>query len=133
MPPGPGDVWIVRSAGPRVPCQGNIYRFRSYGAREDAKSAHRFQEFLRARPNPAAGRVLLSYSISKPSAVEVKVYDVAGRVVSELFRGRATEGVHTLAWQGRDSAGRKLPSGVYFVTLKIDGEQVKTTRLVLVK
>lgn len=48
--------------------------------------------------------------------VRVAVFDVRGRLARDLgtFRARETERFN-VTWDGRDPAGRRLPSGVYFL------------------
>ena len=38
-----------------------------------------------------------------------------------------------VTWNGRDEAGRALPSGIYFARLLLDGKTVDSRRLALVK
>ncbi len=46
---------------------------------------------------------------------EVSVYDVSGRRVRQLASGAYDAGLHTASWDGRDAAGRAVPSGIYFL------------------
>ena len=48
------------------------------------------------------------------------VYDVAGRRVRTLLAGRLSAGEHRVSWNGRDDAGRRVASGVYFYRLTTD-------------
>jgi flagellar hook assembly protein FlgD len=43
------------------------------------------------------------------------VHDVAGRLVRVLFDGVRAAGAYEVPWDGRDEAGEKVGSGVYFV------------------
>ena len=45
----------------------------------------------------------------------VAIYDVAGRLVSEVASGRYPAGVRSITWNGRDARGEAVASGVYFV------------------
>jgi flagellar hook assembly protein FlgD len=71
----------------------------------------------------------LSFSLPAASRVEAAVFDVAGRKVRELGAGRFAAGAHELSWDGRDTAGRAMPSGVYFVRLD-RGSETLVTRMV---
>ena len=44
-----------------------------------------------------------------PSDFEVKVYDLVGNTVSNLYKGYLAEGMHTFVFDGSN-----LPSGIYF-------------------
>ncbi len=84
---------------------------------------------LRVIPNPARGSTTLSFSLPAVADLEAAVYDVAGRKVRSIGSGRYSAGTHTMNWDGRDSGGRVLPSGVYFVRLD-RGDQSLVTRMV---
>jgi glucose/arabinose dehydrogenase len=59
---------------------------------------------------------------SRPSEIEVAIYDIAGRRVVTLERGRVDSGSRVLRWNGRDDAGRTVGAGIYFVRLRLAGE-----------
>lgn len=66
-------------------------------------------------PNPARGTARMELSLPTPGDVLVRVYDVRGALVRTLARGRFEAGRHPVVWDGRDTAGREIGSGVYFV------------------
>jgi len=80
-----------------------------------------FVQFLGLKSsNPMrAGQARIAFGIPKTDKVQVRIYDVTGRVVrtvaDRVFTG-AEE--HVLIWDGTDDAGHKAPSGVYFYQLK---------------
>jgi len=68
---------------------------------------------LRAAPNPALSGT--SFRVGSPVAgpQTLLVENVAGRVVRRLDVGEHAAGERVVPWDGRDDAGRSLPSGVY--------------------
>jgi hypothetical protein len=85
-------------------------------------------------PNPFNPSTTIRYSIAAPGQVELRIYDVSGRLVRTLFRGIQKPGPDGLStiWDARNDAGEVVPAGVYFCELKIeDFRQVK--KLVLIK
>ena len=72
-------------------------------------------------PGPARGTAAIRFSLSEQDQVSLRIYDVAGRGVRELWRGAAGPGEHHVVWDGRDDAGRGAPSGLYFVRLATRG------------
>lgn len=72
-------------------------------------------------PNPARGGTNLRYALEHSAAVDLSIFDVGGRQVRTLSRGSMDAGVHEVAWDGRDDAGRRLPAGVYTYRLQADG------------
>lgn len=63
-------------------------------------------------PIPFSGSVRLAPPVAGPARAEI--FDPAGRLVRTLER---TSGNEALAWDGRDGAGHKTPTGVYLVRL----------------
>ena len=75
-------------------------------------------------PNPFNSRTLISFSLpeNQPS-VELAVYDLLGRKVALLAAGPRASGLHSVAWNGRDDAGRPLASGTYLYRLEAGAYQ----------
>ena len=69
------------------------------------------------------------FSIDLPSNFDVSlpVYDVRGRLVSELVSGMKEQGSYVAIWDAADQA-----SGVYFMKL-VAGTSVQTQKVMLVK
>jgi aminopeptidase N len=83
-------------------------------------------------PNPARAGASLSYWLPRESSARVSIFDVAGSRVRGWPAARLASGGHTLAWDGRDDAGHRVPPGVYTVCLDAAGER-RTRRLVLIR
>jgi hypothetical protein len=77
-----------------------------------------------ATPNPSRGAVTIELALPRASEVRVDVCDVAGRHVRALQRGPLAAGRHTLAWDGRSSAGDPMPPGTYFVRAHAAGVEL---------
>jgi hypothetical protein len=83
-----------------------------------------------AWPNPFRGETALSFSLPQPAAVELAVFDVAGRLVRRLAATQFGAGEQRLLWDGRNAEGEWVPAGVYLYRLDIDGEQAQCGKLV---
>ena len=83
--------------------------------------------FAAARPTPFSSSTTLEFSLAARGVVELKVFGVDGRRVRTLVQGEREAGVHRLAWDGRDEAGRRLPAGIYFARLLVDHERLTRT------
>jgi hypothetical protein len=89
--------------------------------------------FTGVTPNPArrgtSSRV--EFSLARPGRVVVDVFDVRGTRVARLVDGERPEGPSSLAWDGRDDAGRSTPPGLYFAVLVVEGKtrQARLVRL----
>jgi hypothetical protein len=76
------------------------------------------------------GPVSISYELTAPCNLKVKVYDPLGRKVSTIISSPQSSGRHRLEWNCRDQAGQKL-SGVLFVRFE-SSYFSKVVRLVVV-
>jgi len=88
-----------------------------------------------ACPSPFSSSTCLSYDLSTSSRVRISVFDVRGRLVRGLTEGDSeTEaGLHAITWDGSDTAGKPLPSGVYYIQLSTPGEIGKISKAVLLR
>jgi len=91
-------------------------------------------DLSRGYPNPFNPSVQWTLSVPGPGVktVRVAVFDVRGRLVRVLADRGLSPGRHVLRWDGRDSAGRSLPSGVYVVRAKL-GDEVRTQKVTLAR
>ena len=65
------------------------------------------------------GEAHLSFGLARGEKVELRVYDVTGRVVKTVANRYFAGGVaHNVTWDGTDEAGNKVRSGVYFYRIK---------------
>jgi len=62
----------------------------------------------------------------------VRVYDVAGRLVRDLASGRIDAGAHDVRWDGTDTHGVVVSSGVYLYRVSVGGE-TQHGKMVLLK
>ena len=83
-------------------------------------------------PNPFNPVTDISYYLPASSDVLLEVYDVTGKRVATLERGRREKGPHIVMWQGVDDAGRSAASGIYFYRLRA-GKEVVSKKMVLLR
>ena len=75
--------------------------------------------------------------MAKDAEVTLTIYDMRGVVVRELKLGHKAAGVYTsrsraIHWDGRNSIGEKVATGVYFYTLKA-GNYTATRKMLIQK
>jgi hypothetical protein len=72
-------------------------------------------------PNPfrSVSGTAIHYSVAKAGRVEVRIFDVAGRLVNTVV-DQAKLGENFVVWDGKTSNGRSVASGVYFYQIKTD-------------
>jgi flagellar hook assembly protein FlgD len=69
-------------------------------------------------PNPFNPSTRLEYELARAGRVRLRIFDVGGRLVREVDVGHRPAGLSSIPWDGRDSRGRTLGSGVYVVRLE---------------
>lgn len=88
---------------------------------------------MRISPNPGTDHFVIEWvlpgtgttaSVSSRKSEVIRIYDATGRRIVTL----PTTAERTVAWNGRDDAGRTVPTGTYFVrmTSRIGGPTVLT-------
>ena len=68
-------------------------------------------------PNPFNISTTIRIDLPKQADVSLVIYDLLGREVVQLVDGPMEWGYHQVIWGGRDRAGRKVPTGIYFARL----------------
>ena len=99
-----GDVYLLKTA-PEV----RIGEDESHG---------RAFFIAQSSPNPMIDRTSIKYQIIQPAHVRVTVHSLFGGQVKALIDAQKEAGHHTIVWDATDDAGRKVPSGTYFVRLE---------------
>ena len=89
------------------------------------------QVALQVAPSPVRDRAQLRLALPQAGRALVEVLDVEGRIVKVLAQGEFARGVHTLGWDGRDEAGRKVASGIYVYRLATAAGTVSRKAVVL--
>lgn len=82
-------------------------------------------------PNPTRGPVSYTVTLSREAKVQVRLYDLTGRLVQSLVDQKLPAGVSRFTWSPERS-GSKAPSGAYLLRLDAEGVQ-KIRKFVLVR
>jgi len=53
---------------------------------------------------------------------------VLGELVRTLVDGEQAPGYYSVRWDGKDSLGKDVSSGIYFCRLKVKGDRLKVVR-----
>jgi len=84
----------------------------------------------RLDPNPARGATTISFALPEALPVEIELLDISGRCLGRILTEEALPGQHSIDWDGRDAAGRRVPAGLYWVRLRAG--RVSTSRSLLI-
>lgn len=80
---------------------------------------------LRIYPNPASSQTVIDYTLSNASNVTLQVYDMNGRMLSSLNKGRQSEGNHSIQMNCEG-----MNKGIYMVKI-ITGKTSSTAKLIV--
>ncbi|MFA5859967.1 MAG: FlgD immunoglobulin-like domain containing protein, partial [Elusimicrobiota bacterium] len=79
---------------------------------------------------PGSGKTAIRYSLPEDSGVEVKIYDLSGRLVREwkiqVGNSGAFAGNHSVEWDGKNDAGNYVTAGGYICIVKTKKGVAKT-------
>jgi len=83
-------------------------------------------ELLQNFPNPFNPETWIPYRLAKDADVNIRIYDVSGRLVRNLELGSKSAGIYASRdkaayWDGRNDHGETAASDVYFYTMEADG------------
>ena len=83
-------------------------------------------------PNPFNAGTTFRYDLEKQSDIHFQIYDILGRQVYSQYRYDQPAGRYSFAWEGIDSDGRELQSGVYFFVIRRNDTE-KIQKITLLK
>lgn len=88
--------------------------------------------FLQNYPNPFATSTTIEYELARESPVVVTIYNALGQLVARMESPLQLAGRQRITWNGLDSSGRKVASGIYFYRLQA-GQLSQTRKMVILR
>jgi predicted secreted protein len=119
---GQSDMWLIRLAAWTEP---------QTGITAGHEGPVRFA-LNQNYPNPFNPVSTIRYDLPKSGDVSLMVYDILGREVAGLVDSYLEPGSYQTTWDGRSTAGRELPSGIYIACLATP-EYNESIKMVLLK
>ena len=89
-------------------------------------------ELYQNYPNPFNSGTTIRFDLEGEADVELALFDLAGQRVASLMTGLRTASSYEVAWDGRDTDGKPLASGVYFYRMTA-GSDTKHRKLLLLR
>ncbi len=83
-------------------------------------------------PNPFNPTTEISFSLPEASTVKLDIFNLLGQHVITLVDNAREAGTHSVVWNGTDSFGRHVSSGVYFYRFQA-GDFVKAKKMMMLK
>ncbi|GAB1468815.1 hypothetical protein MASR2M64_15700 [Candidatus Cloacimonadota bacterium] len=103
----------------------------SYVANEDLVSALPITN-LRNYPNPFNPSTTISFSVKAAGMAKLNIFNLKGQLVKCLADGALPKGEHKLIWDGKDSDGNVVGSGIYFYNLEM-GSYKSVRKMLMMK
>ena len=144
---GAGETSLITYSGWTGEYGGKTYNkmrirgkfYPSVGVAEDAqRSAPYARRLLQISPNPFRNTTKIRYTIHDTGCMiqenpkpKLTIYDATGRLVRQ-WDYPTMRLSDRISWHGTDESNRRLPSGVYFVTLR-SGEHTAAEKVLLIK
>lgn len=88
---------------------------------------------LRAYPNPTNQGATMAFTLDTPSNVDLRVFDVNGRMIRKVASGAYIAGPHEVNWDGTSDTGQRVAAGTYFYRLVVDGKPMGTKKAVKIQ
>jgi len=84
-------------------------------------------------PNPFNPETVIRYQVHAEASVSISVYNARGQHVRTLLAGNTGIGAHSVIWDGKDSAGHDVASGLYIYSMTTNTGTRDVRRMLLVR
>jgi hypothetical protein len=88
---------------------------------------------LQNYPNPFNPETEISFSLPHAGKVRLIIYNNLGQALRTLLNGNFTAGLHRVKWDGTNSEGMAMPSGIYFYRLTTSSGQTLSRKMILMR
>jgi hypothetical protein len=83
-------------------------------------------------PNPFNPSTKIEFQVPSASDVSIIIYDMLGQEIKSLFNEQVVPGRYTLEWDGSNSFGTQMSSGIYIYRMTA-GSFVEAREMILIK
>jgi hypothetical protein len=122
------DEFIYKTGGTFETYQISLSELSTQFKKEQSIQFRLFQN----HPNPFNPFTILRYEIPEDSFVDVTIYDMLGKVVTNLVKANQSSGYKSIQWDATDNQGQPVSAGVYLYTIEA-GEFMQTKKMILLK
>ncbi len=116
---GTSDIWVLKT--------DSLFDFVPVSINSENQTINNFQ-LSQNYPNPFNPSTKISYSLKKSSEIELKLFNINGRMIKIIESGFKPAGSYEINFSAED-----LSSGVYFFSLYSEGILMDTKKAVVVK
>ncbi|MFA5667156.1 MAG: choice-of-anchor Q domain-containing protein [Candidatus Cloacimonadaceae bacterium] len=83
-------------------------------------------------PNPFNPTTTIAFEIPEDAPAQLAIYNIRGQLVKHMRYELLPQGYHRMVWDGRDTNGRSVGSGIYFYRMTYKGKSL-TKKMCIVK
>jgi len=83
-------------------------------------------------PNPFNANTTISFSLDMPAGTIVTIFNILDQKVATPVNEYMDVGSHSVIWDGRNSSGSAVASGVYFYTIQ-SGDHFDSKKMLLLR
>ena len=129
---GNKDIFIHNGNTGDPTSNATIYTMEiSQSSDEEITSCSSF--LLKNYPNPFNPETNISFQLEKESEIELNIYNIKGQKVKTITKDVFEKGFHELIWNGNDSSGKEVSSGVYLYKLNVNDKSKAVKKCLLLK
>jgi photosystem II stability/assembly factor-like uncharacterized protein len=88
--------------------------------------------FFQNYPNPFNAQTKIEFSMARKELISLDVCNLTGEHVVRLVDGKVNVGKQSIVWNGKNSKGGDVSSGIYIIHLKA-GEKVLIRKMLLIR
>lgn len=83
-------------------------------------------------PNPFNPNTTIAFGLKARTAVSLKIYDASGSLVRVLVNEALPAGHYTRIWDGKDTGGKNVTSGIYFYRF-VTHNHVESKKMIMLR
>ncbi|MBN2709440.1 MAG: right-handed parallel beta-helix repeat-containing protein [Calditrichaceae bacterium] len=84
-------------------------------------------------PNPFNPITNIEFQIANYDFVTLKIYDILGRKIITLVNGAKPAGKHTAQWNGKNTAGQQVGSGIYYYQIQTGDRHISAKKMLFIR
>ncbi|MFO7896904.1 MAG: T9SS type A sorting domain-containing protein [Candidatus Cloacimonadales bacterium] len=119
---------LIISGDPNTVYVDNVYFHNAVNSADFSQTIKPQSVLQNNYPNPFNPTTNISYTIAEPGLVEIKIFNLKGQMVDVLSEGNKSANSYQVFWEAENQA-----SGIYFYSLQINGKNVDTKSMILLK
>jgi|GEM_PF-4341809 hypothetical protein len=89
-------------------------------------------ELFNAFPNPFNPVTTISYALKEAGNVKIEIFNTRGQKITGFERSYSTPGTYNVVWDGKDTTGKSVVSGIYMYKLTC-GSYTATKKMIMQK